>query len=70
MSFSYYDNWERRVESVLRREQYRQLALAHSSFNFGRDSPVHEQSLQLEAYSSKVNEMDWDRLLPIIYGEQ
>ncbi|XP_022858422.1 probable serine/threonine-protein kinase PIX13 isoform X2 [Olea europaea var. sylvestris] len=69
-----YDNWERLVVAVLRREKDRQLALApsressissvSSSFNFGLDFPVHEQSLQFEASSSKVNETDRERLFP------
>ncbi|KAL2531218.1 Protein kinase superfamily protein [Abeliophyllum distichum] len=67
-----YDNWERLVEAVLRREQFRQLALAHSressissvssSFNF------RFESLHLEASSSKVNETDGERLLPSDYS--
>ncbi|KAL2551179.1 Protein kinase superfamily protein [Forsythia ovata] len=68
-----YDNWERLVEAVLKREQFRQLALAHSressissvssSFNF------RFESLHLEASSSKVNETDGERLLPSDYRE-
>ncbi|KAL2551182.1 Protein kinase superfamily protein [Forsythia ovata] len=68
-----YDNWERLVEAVLKREQFRQLALAHSressissvssSFNF------RFESLHLEASSSKVNETDGERLLPSAYRE-
>ncbi|KAL2551202.1 Protein kinase superfamily protein [Forsythia ovata] len=67
-----YDNWERLVEAVLRREQFRQLALAHSressissvssSFNF------RFESLHLEASSSKVNETDGKRWLPSDYS--
>ncbi|KAL2531226.1 Protein kinase superfamily protein [Abeliophyllum distichum] len=68
-----YDNWERLVEAVLKREQFRQLTLAHSressissgssSFNF------RFESLHLEASSSKVNETDGERLLPSDYRE-
>ncbi|KAL2551180.1 Protein kinase superfamily protein [Forsythia ovata] len=68
-----YDNWERLVEAVLKREQFQQLALAHSressissvssSFNF------RFESLHLEASSSKVNETDGERLLPSDYRE-
>ncbi|KAL2551203.1 putative serine/threonine-protein kinase PIX13 [Forsythia ovata] len=66
-----YDNWGRLVEAVLKREQFRQLALAHSressissvssSFNF------RFESLHLEASSSKVNETDGKRWLPSDY---
>ncbi|KAL2551210.1 Protein kinase superfamily protein [Forsythia ovata] len=67
-----YDNWERLVEAVLKREQFRQLALAHSressissvssSFNF------RFESLYLGASSSQVNETDGERLLPSDYS--
>ncbi|KAL2551207.1 Protein kinase superfamily protein [Forsythia ovata] len=67
-----YDNWGRLVEAVLKREQFRQLALAHS-----RESSISSvsssfsfrfESLHLEASSSKVNETDGDRLLPSDYS--
>ncbi|KAL2551205.1 Uncharacterized protein Fot_04824 [Forsythia ovata] len=66
-------NWERLVETVLQREQFWQLALAHSressissvssSSNFGLES------LHLEASSSKVHDTDGERLLPSDYRE-
>ncbi|KAL2551178.1 Protein kinase superfamily protein [Forsythia ovata] len=66
-------NWERLVETVLQREQFWQLALAHSressissvssSSNFGLES------LHLEASSIKVHDTDGERLLPSDYRE-
>ncbi|KAL2463286.1 Serine/threonine-protein phosphatase [Forsythia ovata] len=57
-----YDNWERIVEAVLRREHDREIALSYSressfnstssSFSFGPDPPFHEQNPQLDAYNS------------------
>ncbi|KAL2463284.1 Serine/threonine-protein phosphatase PP1 isozyme 4 [Forsythia ovata] len=57
-----YDNWERLVEAVLRREHDREIALSYSressfssrssSFSFGPDPPFHEQNPQLDAYNS------------------
>ncbi|KAL2551211.1 Protein kinase domain-containing protein [Forsythia ovata] len=68
-----YDNWERPVAAVLKREQFRQLALAHS-----RESSISSvsssfsfrfESLHLEASSRKVNETDGEILLPSDYRE-
>ncbi|KAL2551017.1 Serine/threonine-protein phosphatase PP1 isozyme 2 [Forsythia ovata] len=57
-----YDNWERLVETVLRREKDREIALSYSressfnsissSFRFGPDPSFHEQKTQLDAYNS------------------
>ncbi|KAL2512057.1 Serine/threonine-protein phosphatase PP1 isozyme 4 [Abeliophyllum distichum] len=57
-----YDNWERLVEGVLRREKDREIALSYSressfssissSFRVGPDPSFHEQNAQLEASSS------------------
>ncbi|KAL2551020.1 Serine/threonine-protein phosphatase PP1 isozyme 4 [Forsythia ovata] len=57
-----YDNWERLVETVLRREKDREIALSYSressfssissSFRFGPDPSFHEQNPQLDAYNS------------------
>ncbi|CAA3017023.1 Hypothetical predicted protein [Olea europaea subsp. europaea] len=66
-----YDNWERIVEAVLRREHDRELALAHSresSFSSSiisdPSSPIHDnQNIQLGSSSDTENETDWERLL-------
>ncbi|KAL2463322.1 putative F-box protein PP2-B12 [Forsythia ovata] len=69
-----YDNWERLVEAVLRREHDREIALAHSrepSFSSGSSSfisepgsPIHyDQNIQLGSSSNTVNEAEWERLL-------
>ncbi|KAL2463327.1 putative F-box protein PP2-B8 [Forsythia ovata] len=69
-----YDNWERLVQVVLRREQFRQLALddssepsfssISSSFIPEQGTPVHNaQSTQLGSSSNTVRETDWGRLL-------
>ncbi|KAL2527742.1 Serine/threonine-protein phosphatase PP1 isozyme 4 [Abeliophyllum distichum] len=57
-----YDNWERLVEAVLRREKDREIALSYSressfssissSFRFGLDPSFHEQNPQLDAHNS------------------
>ncbi|CAI9776097.1 unnamed protein product [Fraxinus pennsylvanica] len=66
-----YDNWERLVDAVLRREHDRELALAHSrdpSFSSSIISdpgtPIRDnQNIQLGSSSDTVNETDWERLL-------
>ncbi|KAL2463281.1 Serine/threonine-protein phosphatase PP1 isozyme 1 [Forsythia ovata] len=62
MSNNNYDNWERVVETVLRREKDREIALSYSkessfssissSFRFSPDPSFHEQNPQLDAYNS------------------
>ncbi|CAA3007873.1 Hypothetical predicted protein [Olea europaea subsp. europaea] len=66
-----YDNWERLLEAVLRREHDRELVLAHSpdpSFSSSIIShpctSIHDnQNIQLGTSSNTVNEKDWERLL-------
>ncbi|CAA2959303.1 Hypothetical predicted protein [Olea europaea subsp. europaea] len=66
-----YDNWERLVQVVLRREHDRELALAHSrdpSFSSSiisdPSTPIHEnQNIQPGSSSGTVKETDWERLL-------
>ncbi|CAA2959305.1 Hypothetical predicted protein [Olea europaea subsp. europaea] len=65
-----YDNWERLVETVLRREHDRELALAHSrepstssSIISDPRTEIHDtQNIQLGSSSNIVNERDWERL--------
>ncbi|KAL2463291.1 putative F-box protein PP2-B12 [Forsythia ovata] len=75
-----YDNWERIVEAVLRREELRQVALyssrepsfssISSSFITEPATPIHDdQNIQLGSSSNTVNETDWDRLLPSDYED-
>ncbi|KAL2551214.1 putative serine/threonine-protein kinase PIX13 [Forsythia ovata] len=67
-----YDNWERLVGAVLRREQFRQLALAHSressTSSLSSSFSFRFESLHLGASSSQVNETDGERLLPSDYS--
>ncbi|KAL2469518.1 F-box protein [Abeliophyllum distichum] len=75
-----YDNWERLVKVVLRREELRQVALyssrepsfssISSSFITEPATPIHDdQNIQLGSSSNTVNETDWDRLLPSDYED-
>ncbi|XP_022849413.1 F-box protein PP2-B10-like [Olea europaea var. sylvestris] len=74
-----YDNWERLVEVVLRREQFKQLALisssepsfsSTSSSTSGWNTPICDDlNVQLASSSSTVNETDWERLLPPDYED-
>ncbi|KAL2463331.1 F-box protein PP2-B10 [Forsythia ovata] len=75
-----YDNWERIVKAVLRREELRQVALyssrepsfssISSSFITEAATPIHDyQNIQLGSSSNTVNETDWDRLLPSDYED-
>ncbi|KAL2463294.1 putative F-box protein PP2-B8 [Forsythia ovata] len=75
-----YDNWERIVETVLRREELRQVALyssrepsfssISSSFITEPANPIHDdQNIQLGSSSNTVSEMDWERLLPSDYED-
>ncbi|KAL2469513.1 F-box protein PP2-B10 [Abeliophyllum distichum] len=75
-----YDNWERVVEAVLRREELRQVALyssrepsfssISSSFITEPATPIHDdQNIQLGTSSNTVNETDWERLLPSDYED-
>ncbi|CAA2952060.1 Hypothetical predicted protein [Olea europaea subsp. europaea] len=71
-----YDNWERLVEVVLRREQLWQLALISSrepSFSSisGWSTPIRDdRNVQLGfSSSSTVHETDWERLLPPDYKD-
>ncbi|CAA2988740.1 Phospholipase D beta 1 [Olea europaea subsp. europaea] len=68
-----YDNWERIVKAVLRREKDRQLAFLadsressfssiSSSSRFWPDLPFHEQNPQPEDYDSDIVHLDWDKM--------
>ncbi|KAK4403644.1 putative inactive receptor kinase [Sesamum angolense] len=70
-----YDNWERLVETVLRREKLRQLALEHSrsptvssissSFSFSSSSPLDEMYWRLHT-KEKFIEKPFGRLIPVV----
>ncbi|KAL0452443.1 UNVERIFIED_CONTAM: putative inactive receptor kinase [Sesamum latifolium] len=72
-----YDNWERLVETVLRREKFRQLALEHSrsptvsslsssfSFSFSSSSPLDEMYWRLQT-KEKFMEKPFGRLVPVV----
>ncbi|KAL0358900.1 UNVERIFIED_CONTAM: putative inactive receptor kinase [Sesamum angustifolium] len=70
-----YDNWDRLVETVLRREKLRQLALEHSrsptvssissSFSFSSSSPLDEMYWRLHT-KEKFIEKPFGRLIPVV----
>ncbi|KAL2469516.1 putative F-box protein PP2-B8 [Abeliophyllum distichum] len=75
-----YDNWERTVEIVVRRDELRQVALyssrepsfssISSSFISEQATPIHDdQNIQLRSSSNTVNETDWDGFLPSDYED-